>query len=147
MIGTIFEGTYTPEAAEWCNKNNCFIQEIEPLEDGTRRFEVKEVVPYQESEEEREERIGNLYMSRGDMFEALILAFDKDENDIIKIVEDLPDITDMERKLYLNRVKNAQNFYRKYPAVDLIGTVLGISKEKMDNFFESKNYQDLLAKV
>lgn len=45
-IGQIFENTYTPESAEWCNNNECYIEEIEPLADGTRRYQIKEVPPY-----------------------------------------------------------------------------------------------------
>lgn len=41
-IGQIFDEMYPPEAAEWCNNNNAYIEEIEPLE-GVRRFEIKEV--------------------------------------------------------------------------------------------------------
>lgn len=44
-IGQIFNETYPPDAASWCNENNAYIEEIEPLK-GVRRFEIKE----QESE-------------------------------------------------------------------------------------------------
>ena len=27
--------------ANWCNENGCYIAEIEPLEDGTRQFQIK----------------------------------------------------------------------------------------------------------
>lgn len=94
---------------------------------------------------EREaERISKLSMTRGDMFEALILAFGKDKNDIRLMVENLPDLTEVERKLYLNRFDEALNFYRSHPAVDLLGAMLGISKERMDKFFDTKDYKDLL---
>lgn len=36
-IGQIFEGIYPPEAANWANKNNAYIDEIEP-----RKYEIKE---------------------------------------------------------------------------------------------------------
>ena len=91
-----------------------------------------------------EERISNLFMTRGDMFEALILAFGKDKNDIRVMIENLPDLSEVERKLYLNRFDEALNFYRSHPAVDLLGAMLGISKERMDKFFDSKDYKDLL---
>ena len=38
-IGQIFEEVYPPDAADWCNDNNCFIDEIEPL-NKKRRFEI-----------------------------------------------------------------------------------------------------------
>lgn len=91
-----------------------------------------------------EERISRLFMTRGDMFEALILAFGKDKNDIRLMIENLPELTEVERKLYLNRFDEALNFYRSHPAVDLLGAMLGISKERMDKFFDTKDYKDLL---
>lgn len=94
---------------------------------------------------EREaERISKLSMTRGDMFEALILAFGKDKNDIRLMVENIPDLTEVEKKLYLNRLDEALNFYRNHPAVDLLGTMLGVSKERMNKFFDTKDYKDLL---
>ena len=149
MIGKIFEGIYSPEAAEWCNANNAYIEEIESL-NGVRRFEVKEVPAYvapqpkEETPEEREERIAKLSMTRADLFEALIFAFDKDEQDIIAIVENMTELDDQTRKIYLNRIKNALDFYRGYPAVDMIGQVLGITKQQMDLFFETKDWNNLI---
>lgn len=41
-INQIFtnDDDYTNKA-EWCNENGCYIDEIEPLEDGTRQFQIK----------------------------------------------------------------------------------------------------------
>ena len=41
-IGLIFvdDKDYTSKA-KWCNENGCYIEEIEPLEDGTRQFQIK----------------------------------------------------------------------------------------------------------
>ena len=38
-IGQIFEEIYPADAAEWCNNNNAYIEEIEP-ENDIRRFEI-----------------------------------------------------------------------------------------------------------
>ena len=35
--------------ASWCNENNCYIEEIEPLEDGTRQFQIKQIPQKTES--------------------------------------------------------------------------------------------------
>lgn len=41
QIGQIFEGEYPPEAAAWCNeRGDCYIDEIEKSDDGTRRFQI-----------------------------------------------------------------------------------------------------------
>ena len=40
-IGQIFEGTYPPEAADFCNtRGDCYITELDTAEDGTRRFQI-----------------------------------------------------------------------------------------------------------
>ena len=41
-IGLIFvdDEDYTNKA-NWCNNNGCYIEEIEPLEDGTRQFQIR----------------------------------------------------------------------------------------------------------
>ena len=41
-IGLTFadDEDYTNKA-KWCNEHNCYIEEIEPLEDGTRQFQIK----------------------------------------------------------------------------------------------------------
>lgn len=48
--GQIFEVMYPPEAADWCNnRGDCFIEEIEPV-DEVRRFEIK-LIPAPTDEE------------------------------------------------------------------------------------------------
>lgn len=46
QINQIFESSYPPEAAHWCNQqDNCSIQEVDPV-DGKRRFQiVSDAVP------------------------------------------------------------------------------------------------------
>ena len=41
-INQIFtnDDDYTNKA-NWCNKNGCYIEEIEPLEDGTKQFQIR----------------------------------------------------------------------------------------------------------
>lgn len=41
-IGQIFENTYEPEAAIWCNSNGAFITEIES-QSGKKRYQIQEV--------------------------------------------------------------------------------------------------------
>ena len=50
-IGLIFvdDKDYTNKA-KWCNENGCYIEEIEPLEDGTRQFQIK--APKEPTQEE-----------------------------------------------------------------------------------------------
>lgn len=53
-INQIFEGTYPPEAASWCNENGAYIEEIEAT---TREEERRELVREAEYDEEWNEII------------------------------------------------------------------------------------------
>ena len=55
MIGQIFIDDYPESVAQWCNENNAYITEIEPL-DGHRRFQVV-AVPEQTAEELAEQEL------------------------------------------------------------------------------------------
>ena len=50
-IGLIFadDKDYSNKA-RWCNENKCYIDEIEPLEDGTRQFQIKQIPQKTEDE-------------------------------------------------------------------------------------------------
>ena len=45
--------------AKWCNENGCYIAEIEPLEDGTRQFQIR-TPPIKTLAEAREEKHAEL---------------------------------------------------------------------------------------
>lgn len=63
-IGQIFEESYPPEVAEWCNESQkAYIEEIEPSSEGVRRFQIiaipeptAEDVAAQELEQAKAER-------------------------------------------------------------------------------------------
>ena len=99
----------------------------------------------QELAQKERQRLNLLSMTRGDMFEAIILAFGKTKADIRSMIENVEGLTDIERALYLNRFDEALDFYRGYPAVDLIGQMLGVSFEQLDKFFETNDYKYLTA--
>ena len=40
-INQIFTDDDYSNKAKWCNENGCYIEEIEPLEDGTRQFQIR----------------------------------------------------------------------------------------------------------
>ena len=101
--------------------------------------EYENIIKQQEAE-----RIGNLSMTRGDVFEALILAKGKTKTDLRAMIESYPNLTDLERVLYLNRFDEALDFYRKHPAIDLIGGLLKITPEQMNKFFETKDWHELV---
>ena len=105
-------------------------------------YVLKDEVWEEKQRQKEKERISQLNMTRGDFIEGLILAQGKDENDIISLIEILP-ITDIEKKVYISRVKNALDFYRGYPVIDVLCEYLGLTTEQMNLFFETKDYKYL----
>ena len=97
----------------------------------------------EELKQQEHERIQELSMTRGDLFEALILAQGVGKAQLRAMIENFEGLTDLERALYLNRFDEALDFYRKHPAIDLVGGLLGITSENMDKFFETKDYNYL----
>ena len=96
-------------------------------------------------QQKERERLDNLSMTRGDVFEALILAKGLGKAQIRAMIEkaELDDIT---KALYLNRFDEALEFYRGYPIFDMLGQALGITGEMLDKFFETKDYKELIDK-
>lgn len=59
-IGLIFvDDEDYPNKAKWCNEHNCYIEEIEAKEDGTRQFQIKEIVVPELTAEEKIQVITN----------------------------------------------------------------------------------------
>lgn len=100
----------------------------------------------QEQEKKEQDRISNLSMTRGDVFEALILAKGVTKSYIRLLIENNTELSELDKSLYLNRFDEALEFYRKYPAVDLIGKLLGIYSSQLDDFFITKDWHTLLPK-
>ena len=96
----------------------------------------------EEKQKQRKEQISQLSMTRGDVFEALILAKGLGKAQIRSMIEQ-SDIDELTKALYLNRFDEALEFYRGYPIFDMLGQVLGITTEMLDKFFETKDYHYL----
>ena len=86
----------------------------------------------------KEEHIKMLKMTRGDLFEYTIVIKGLGEAGIRALIEQDENLDTVTKKLYLNRLDNALYFYRGHPAVDFIGSKLGLSKEELDALFEEK---------
>ena len=97
----------------------------------------------EEKAKEERERLDNLSMTRGDVFEALILAKGLTKPQIRAMIENA-ELDDITKALYLNRFDEALEFYRGYPIFDMIGQILGITSKQLDDFFETKDYTYLL---
>ena len=115
--------------------------EIEELENKTlQAFEM--VKTDEEKAKEERERLNNLSMTRGDVFEALILAKGLGKAQIRSMIEQA-ELDTITKALYLNRFDEALEFYRGYPIFDMLGQALGITGEMLDKFFETKDYHYL----
>ena len=113
-------------------------------------FEIRETETaieawgYTDEEKEREERerLNNLSMTRGDVFEALILARGLTKPQIRAMIEQA-ELDTVTKALYLNRFDEALEFYRGYPIFDMLGQALGVTSEMLDKFFETRDYHYL----
>lgn len=88
------------------------------------------------------ERLDNLFMRRGDVFEALILAKGLGKAQIRTMIEQAS-LDDITKALYLNRFDEALEFYRGYPIFDMLGQMLNITGTMLDKFFDTKDYHYL----
>ena len=96
----------------------------------------------EQKEREERERLNNLSMTRGDVFEALILAKGLGKAQIRSMIEQA-ELDTVTQALYLNRFDEALEFYRGYPIFDMLGEALGITGAMLDRFFETKDYHYL----
>ena len=96
----------------------------------------------EEREKEERKRLDNLSMTRGDVFEALILAKGLTKPQIRAMIEQA-ELDDITKALYLNRFDEALEFYRGYPIFDMLGQALGVTGAMLDMFFDTKDYHYL----
>lgn len=110
--------------------------EVDEVIDNTEEYEAEQ------AKKERE-RLNNLSMTRGDVFEALILAKGLGKAQVRTMIENA-ELDETTKLLYLNRFDEALEFYRGYPIFDLLGTQLDITPQMLDEFFETKDYTKLV---
>ena len=96
----------------------------------------------EEKAKEERERLDMLSMTRGDVFEALILAKGLTKPQIRAMIEQA-ELDTVTKALYLNRFDEALEFYRGYPIFEMLGQALGITSEMLDKFFETRDYHYL----
>lgn len=88
-------------------------------------------------------RLNMLSMTRGDVFEALILSKGVTKAQIRTMIENDSTLDTITKALYLNRFDEALEFYRGYPIFDLLGDSLDITSDMLDRFFDTKDYHYL----
>ena len=129
----------------------CSDNEYKEFKDGKRIWQGNELVvnPNYEAEQAQKEaeRIAMLKLTRGDVFRALLLAKGVTREQIKAQLEVMPMSTTEEqitRELALIDFDEALDFYRGNPLIDTVGLSLGITKEQLDSFFQTNDYNDLI---
>lgn len=108
--------------------------------DNTEEYEA-------ERAQKEAERIAMLNLTAADVERAIYKAKGIDFDDVIALVEaqalseETPAIDIKALKIELK----ANNFYRGNPYIDVVGTLLGFTKEQLDEFFDTNDYTKLLA--
>ena len=119
--------------------------EIKEVQEGYVIYnsELMTVEEMEEKQAQKErERLDKLSMTRGDVFEALILARGLTKPQIRAMIEQA-ELDTMTKALYLNRFDEALDFYRGFPVFDMLGQVLGVTPKQLDDFFKTKDYHYL----
>lgn len=150
--GEIFTNEYPPQAAIWCNTNGTHnIEEIEPDTEGNKRFQI--VKNPEPTEEEIAQRKAQLNLTAADVERAIYKAKGMDFDDVVAIVEqynqtepisETGESTSIDIKALKIELR-ANNFYRGNPYIDMVGTLLGLTSEQLDEFFATNDYTKLLT--
>lgn len=106
--------------------------------DNTEEYEAEQA-------QKEAERTAMLNLTAADVERAIYKAKGIDFDDVIDLVEaqalseETPAIDIKALKIELK----ANNFYRGNPYIDVVGTLLGFTKEQLDEFFETNDYRYL----
>ena len=125
-IGQIFLREYPPQAAYWCNENNCYIDKIEPL-NGVDRFEIFE--NQEETPEEKRQRLNMMSLTKREVFLALYDAKGITPEQVRANITDTAALIEFDY---------AAEYYRGNPLIDAIGAQLGYTTDDLDYLFENK---------
>ena len=103
---------------------------------------------YQAEQAEKEaERIAMLNLTAADVERAIYKAKGIDFEDVIAMLEVMPLTEEQEPVIDIKALKielKANNFYRGNPYIDAVGSILGFTKEQLDEFFKTNDYTKLL---
>lgn len=100
-----------------------------------------------EKEQQEQERIAQLHLTRGDVFRGLLMARQVTRAQIRALIEQMPDETpeQMIAKEYaLIDFDESLDFYRGVALIETLGQQLGISSEAMTQFFETNDWHYLI---
>lgn len=106
---------------------------------------------YTEAEQAQKEaqRISMLNLTGADVERAIYKAKGIDFEDVIAMLEVMPLTEEQEPVIDIKALKielKANNFYRGNPYIDAVGSILGFTKEQLDEFFKTNDYTKLLPR-
>lgn len=120
---------------------------LEPYEKLVDGVVVDNTEEYNKQQAEQEAyRIAMLNLTAADVERGLYKAFGYDFDDILNTVQAAP-LAEGQEPIDIKALKielRANNFYRGNPYIDVVGKILGLTKEQLDNFFEYNDYKYLL---
>ena len=102
----------------------------------------------QEHAQKEAERIAMLNLTGADVERAIYKAKGMDFDDIITFLEAQPLSEEGQPVVDIKALKielKANNFYRGNPYIDVVGTILGFTKQQLDEFFETNDYTKLIS--
>ena len=84
------------------------------------------------------ERKAQLFLTKADVERAIYNSKGMNFDDVLELVNDLPQINLKVLKIELN----ANHFYRGNPFVSKIGEILGFTEQELDDLFEYGDFRD-----
>lgn len=108
--------------------------------DNTAQYEAEQA-------QKEAERIAMLSLTAADVERAIYKAKGIDFDDVIAQLEAMPLTEGGTPVIDIKALKielKANNFYRGNPYIDAVGSILGFTKEQLDEFFKTNDYTKLL---
>ena len=136
--------TEQPLDQEFYNLDKVEETELEYVLSG-EEYVLKDEAWEAKQEAKRQQQIAMLSLTSADVERGIYKAKGMDFDDIVAMVTQLqPEGLDIKA---LKIELKANNFYRGNPYVDAVGSLLGFTKEQLDEFFADGNYEHLVKEV
>ena len=136
--------TEQPLDQEFYNLDKVEETELEYVLSG-EEYVLKDEAWEAEQEAKKQQEIAMLSLTSADVERGIYKSKGMDFDDIIAMVTQLqPEGLDIKA---LKIELKANNFYRGNPYVDAVGSLLGFTKEQLDEFFADGNYEHLVKEV
>ena len=121
---------------------------LEPYEKLVGDEVIDNTEEYQQEQAQKEvERIAMLNLTGADVERGIYKAKGMDFEDIIAYLQAQPLAEDGQPVVDIKALKielKANNFYRGNPYIDIVGSLIGFTKEQLDEFFETNDYTKLM---